>query len=344
MTLTETIDLFDFAIGDVEDDDDRFETIGIGGSRVVPTDDDRSEPTLAAPPFFIEFDEPARLDPQRPGLIWELVPAVGRAIRLRSPLVSLAFHGLVVAAIILFPLLAIEPPPPIPVQLVFEAPPPPPPPPPPPQAQPQPQPQPQPKFEVPPRGPLSSVDQGVVKPAELGRTADPVQQPSAGRQEQTPTETQTATATPPPVPMPKPAPPKHDQPAIHLPKPSGAEIPRHDETPREAPHTARYAGPAASRDEYLAYLVALTRQHIDLLPMSYIGGRRGETIVSVVVNANGVIGPLRIIRGSGYPDIDSRIEQMVAAVRRAPPLPQWYQGDAVELEFTMKFPEALEQR
>ena len=101
---------------------------------------------------------------------------------------------------------------------------------------------------------------------------------------------------------------------------------------------------AATKDEYLAYLVSLTRQHIDLLPKSMLGDRRGETIISVVIYDNGVIGPLRVARSSGYPDIDQRIEQMVAAVRRAPPLPQWYQGNGVELEFTLKFPEALELR
>jgi TonB family protein len=278
-----------------------------------------------------------RLDPQRAGLVWELVPAVGRAIRLRSPLVSLTFHALAIAAIILFPLLAIEPPPPIPLQLVFEAPPPPAPPPP------EPAPPKAPELRPPPRGPLSSVDQGQVKPLDLGRSADPVAPPALGEQQPTPTQTQTA-AVPPPVPPPKPVPPKPERPAIHLPKPSGAEAAPRDEAPQEAPHSAQYAGAAATRDEYLAYLVTLTRQHIDLLPMSFIGARRGETVVSVTVYDNGVIGPLHILRGSGYPDIDSRIEQMVAAVRRAPPLPQWYQGNAVELEFTMKFPEAVLQR
>jgi TonB-like protein len=230
----------------------------------------------------------------------------------------------------------IEPQMPIPVQLVFEQPPPPP------TAQPQQQPKP-PQMEVPPRGPLSSVDQGAIKQADLGRSDDPMSLPSAGQMQQSPSQAQTATAVVPPVPQPKPTPPREDQPAVHPPKPSGAQVAHHDDTPREAPHSARYAGSAASRDEYLAYLVTLTRQHIDLLPMSVVGDRHGETVISVVVYDDGRLGPIGVMHGSGYPDIDERIEKMVAAVGHFPPLPQWYQGHAVQLELTFKFPEALEQ-
>ena len=67
-------------------------------------------------------------------------------------------------------------------------------------------------------------------------------------------------------------------------------------------------------------------------------------MISVVVYDNGTIGPhIAVVRSSGYPDIDKRIEQMVAAVHKFPPLPQWYQGNAVQLELTLKFPEALER-
>lgn len=338
MTLTETLDWPEIAISDAASADaDDFVTPAIAVDESDTHDEDRPEPSLAATPFFIEFDEPTRLDPERSGLTWELPPMVSRAIELRSPMVALLLHLLPIIGIVVFPLLMVEPPPPIPVQLVFEEPPPPPPPP---QQQP---PKPPPKFEVPPRGPLSSVDQGVVKPPDLGRTPDPMPNPAAGPQQQNPSETQTASAAEaPPVPQPKPTPPKEHSAAFQLPKPSGAQTPHHEQTPREAQHYARYAGPAATRDEYLAYLVSLTRQHINLLPMSFVAGRSGETVISVTVYDNGQIGPLGVIRSSGYPDIDQRIEQMVAAVGKFPPLPQWYQGDAVQLELTLKFPEALE--
>jgi protein TonB len=340
VTLSETFDLLDASPDEKAlAEADRFDSIEIDAE---PIEDDRPEPILAAAaPFFVEFDELPELDPERAGLIWELPPASPRAIELRSPLTSLAFHLLPLLGLILWPLMMVEPPTPIPVQLVFEQPPPPPPPPPPPQPQPEP-PKP-PQLERPPRGPLSSVDQGVVKQMQLGRTADPVKQPSAGQTQQNPTDTQTATtASPsPPLPLPKPAPPKDEQ-ALHPPKPSGAHVDRREDTPHEAPHSARYPGYAANRDEYLAYLVTLTRQHIDLLPLSMVGDRHGETVISVVVYDNGTIGPIGVIRSSGYEDIDHRIEQMVAAVHRFPPLPQWYQGNAVQLELTLKFPEALE--
>ena len=63
VTLSETLDNFAVVIRDGV----------ISDSAAV--DDDRPEPSLAAAPFFIEFDEPARLDPERAGLIWELQPA-----------------------------------------------------------------------------------------------------------------------------------------------------------------------------------------------------------------------------------------------------------------------------
>jgi protein TonB len=349
VTLSETIetfDLLDIPRGDISPEDgDRFDAIAVTIADTIDDDEldgeAHPEPSLAATPFFIEYDEPVRLDPERAGLIWELPPAVAAwAMRWSAPLASLAFHLFPVIAVILLPLLLVEPPPPIPVQLVFEQPPPPPPPPPQ-QQQAPPKPQPPPKMET---GRLSSVDMGVVKPdLQLGRSTDPVQQPSAAPRQPDPTETETATTTPPPpVPLPKPTPPKEQKSAFLVPKPSGANVPRREEVPHEAPHSARYAGMASTRDEYLAYLVSLTRQHIGLLPMSVVGGRHGETVISVTVYDNGRIGSLGVIHSSGYPDIDQRIEQMIAAVGKFPPLPQWYQGDAVQLELTLKFPDALE--
>ena len=348
MTAIDVFDPLDIDARDFSPDEgDRFDAVKVFIADKVKADDldgdEFAEPTLAASPFIIEFDafnEPAPLDTERAGLIWELVPVRDWAIRLRAPLVSLAFHLLPLIAVILLPLLLIEPPPPIPVQLVFEQPPPPPPPPPEPQQKPQQQQQqpPPPKMEA---GRLSSVDMGSIKQnMDLGRSADPVKPPSAAERQPDPAETQTATATP-PLPMAKPTPPREKS-ALQAPKPSGANVPHHDDTPHEASHHARYEGTASTRDEYLAYLVSLTRQHIGLLPMSFIAGRRGETVVSVVVYDNGRIGALSVIRSSGYPDIDQRIEQMIAAVGKFPPLPQWYQGNAVQLELTLKFPEALE--
>ena len=73
-----------------------------------------------------------------------------------------------------------------------------------------------------------------------------------------------------------------------------------------------------------------------------VGGRRGETVVDILVLGDGTIAMLRVGRSSGYPDIDLRVEQMISAVGRFPPLPQWYQGPSMQLEFRLRFPEALE--
>jgi len=109
-----------------------------------------------------------------------------------------------------------------------------------------------------------------------------------------------------------------------------------------APHAARpeprAPGPAATRDEYLAYLVSLTRRHLDLLPTSMVAGRSGETILAVLVLGDGTIARVAVMHGSGYPEIDARVEKMVIAVGRFPPLPQWYQGPSMELSFRLRFP------
>jgi clan AA aspartic protease (TIGR02281 family) len=112
---------------------------------------------------------------------------------------------------------------------------------------------------------------------------------------------------------------------------------RSGEKPPQAARGAHYAGPATTHDEYLSYLATLTRQHTNLLT-PVIGDRRGETVISVIVYENGAIGPLSVIHGSGYPDIDRRIEDMVAAVGKFPPLPQWYAGHAMGLQLTLRFP------
>jgi periplasmic protein TonB len=336
VAISETFDLLEFTTSNTAlAERDRFDSIDIVIGDTAALDNERPEPRMAAAPLFIEFGEPARLDPDRIGLIWELPRATGRAIRLRSPLVSLAAHLLPLLLIMLWPN-SVESPETIPVQLVFEEPPPPPP-----------QPDPQPPAPQPPQpkmvpGRLASVDMGDVKQKDFSRTTSETP-PAAGEPQPQPADTQTATAAPsPPLPTPKPAPPKEKS-AFQLPKPAGAPVPHRDTTPHEASRAARVAGPVATQDEYLAYLVTLVRQHMGMLPLSMIGGRRGETMISVVVYDNGMIGPISVMRGSGSPDIDQRIAQMVAAVHKAPPLPQWYQGKAVELIFTMHWPEALEQ-
>ena len=103
-------------------------------------------------------------------------------------------------------------------------------------------------------------------------------------------------------------------------------------------------GPDPARSDYFDRLVALTRGHLDMLPRSFLAGRRGQTILSIVVLGDGTIGRISVKRSSGYPDVDARIEQIVAAVGRFPPLPASFGGQpSVELDFDLTFPNALQQ-
>src|SRR5262249_46892707 len=79
---------------------------------------------------------------------------------------------------------------------------------------------------------------------------------------------QTAAVVPPPPPM-KPEPPKPQS------KPAAQQPPRRTEEPAHSTRRASYPGPAASRDDYLAYVHSLIRQNYNMLPLAMVGGRRG---------------------------------------------------------------------
>ena len=57
-----------------------------------------------------------------------------------------------------------------------------------------------------------------------------------------------------------------------------------------------------------------------VLPPSFLAGRRGVTVLKIVVRGDGTIARTEVAHHSGYGDIDSKVEQMIAAVRRFPPL------------------------
>ena len=143
-----------------------------------------------------------------------------------------------------------------------------------------------------------------------------------------------------------PPPPEKPEPPKPQPKPTQTAqlAPRRVEEPtRTEGHRAKYPGPAATRDEYLAYVHSLIRQHYNMLPLSMVGGRRGETLVEFIVLDDGTIAMIKVRQSSGYPDIDERVEQMVLAVRRVPPLPQWFQGPSMGLILSLPFPDALRE-
>jgi protein TonB len=157
-------------------------------------------------------------------------------------------------------------------------------------------------------------------------------------------ETQIAALTPPsPPPPPKPA-PLRERAAVHVPSPLGSAwpLPLHQAAPTETPHTARFVGPPAIRDEYCAAALALTLRHIGLLPLSLVGARQGETHLSIRVLGDGTINSVKVEQSSGYPEIDQRIEQMVLAVGRFPPLPRWM-GPWMDFTFHLHFPHPLQR-
>jgi TonB family protein len=213
---------------------------------------------------------------------------------------------------------------PIAVQLVMEPPPPVPPP--------QPVP-PKPEFKPPPPGRIASEDIGDTEPKEASR--EPSDTPAAKEAPPPPEAPQQTAAIAPPPPPQKPEPPK--------PQPKQSASRRTEEPAHTATHRAKYPGPAASRDDYLAYVHSLIRQHYDMLPLSMVGSRRGETRVEFLVLGDGTIAMVRVRQSSGYPDIDARVELMIAAVRRVPPLPQWFQGPSMALILDLPFPDALRE-
>jgi periplasmic protein TonB len=266
-------------------------------------------------------------------------------VRLRGPVGSLVLHLLPLLLLINWPMSPPAETEPIPVQLVFE---------PPPKAvaaPPQPQPKPTPP---PPRGRLASEDVGEPEAKEVDKPkGDPPAAEKPAKDETPPAETeppekpqQMAAIAPPPLPQAKPDAPKPDPVPKPAPKPTPAahQVPRRVEDPGNlAPHRARFPGPAATRDEYLAYMHSLIRQHYNLLTHAALGDRRGMTVVEFVVLDDGKIALVKVRRSSGYPDIDSRVAEMIEAVGHFPPLPQWFQGLAMPFEFGFPFPEALRE-
>ena len=74
-----------------------------------------------------------------------------------------------------------------------------------------------------------------------------------------------------------------------------------------------------------------------------VGGRRGEAQIEFVVLDDGTIATIKVRQSSGWQDIDARVELMIAAVRRVPPLPQWFQGSGMALILHLPFPDALQE-
>ena len=157
-------------------------------------------------------------------------------------------------------------------------------------------------------------------------------------------ETLMASLVPPaPAPPAKPAPPK-ERAVMHVPNPMASSwpLPLRQAQPNENQRSARFRGPAAVRDENLALMKEMILKQIGLLPLSATGTRHGQTQLSLRVLGDGTINSVKVETGSGYPDIDQRIERMVLAVGRFPPLPAWM-GPYMDFVFSMQFPHPLQR-
>ncbi|MBV9018541.1 MAG: TonB C-terminal domain-containing protein [Alphaproteobacteria bacterium] len=196
--------------------------------------------------------------------------------------------------------------------------------------------------QPPPRRGSASDDMGpkLDRTAKTASSSDPEPQP----------ELKTALAAPesPPEPLPRPDAVLEPPPPPPPPKPKQPS----KSVAHQPDAVLRLAGPSgwkvlgerpATRDDYLALLKALTQRHMNLLPPSLIAGRRGDTYLTVLVLGDGTIARIAITRSSGYPDIDERVEQMVAAVGRFPPIPARFGDSSMELIMHLRFPEGTER-
>src|SRR5437660_860837 len=77
---------------------------------------------------------------------------------------------------------------------------------------------------------------------------------------------------------PRPAPHRQQPtPQMSLPLASAWPLPLRQSPPHQIQRFATLTGPAAIRDEYCVRALNLTLRHLNLLPLSYLGGRRGMT-------------------------------------------------------------------
>ena len=312
-------------------DDDRLEPIFLAGLLWFEAEEFDPAPVLGASeaPLPAEFEEFLELDPQRSAKEPEEPPPAPRQRASATSLFgSLGVHLLPLLVLIGWSSAPAELSSTIPVQFVVE------------EASAGP-------AEAPPDRPVTeTISETRSNSDNSADSAPPTPPPPPQPTPVRPPPVKTASVKPPPKPSPPPEPTPRKPVAATPPAPAPpAPAARPPATPpNPAPREARAPGPDPARGDYFDRLVALTRAHLDLLPRSFLAGRRGQTVLSIVVLADGTIGRISLKRSSGYPDVDTRIEQIVAAVGRFPPLPASFGGTpSIELDFDLTFPNAIQQ-
>lgn len=289
---------------------------------IWPAEDDRLEPIFFAGPHAAELEEFAQLDPERNAPEPEdPSPPPRRPAATLSLCGSLGLHLLPLLVLIHWSSAPAEIADAMPVQLVLE----------------EPASGPSEEEGKPPPSPPVQSETISEKPATAGAPDAPASPPSSPPKKQLAAIPPTAPSPPPPEPPPhKPA---TITVAAAAPPPPAAPNPAAAPTLPEA----QTPGLDPLQSDYFSRLAVLTRDHLDLLPLSFLGGRRGRTILSIYVLGDGTIGRIAVKESSGYPDIDTRIEQIVTAVGRFPPLPEQFRRPNLELDFNLIFPDALQQ-
>lgn len=296
--------------------DDLLQEFTVDPTPIWPAEDGRLEPIFLAPPQ-IEVEEFAQLDPARStGELGEPHPAPRWRASPISLLGSFGVHLLTLIVLITGNSAPAEVSGGIPMHLVIEE-------------------APSVPDEVPPDRSASETTDAAPRLVEGGAMNAAAPPPE-------PPPMTIAVAVPPPITVIAPVPPSKPSPPPPVPTPTvTAALEPAANQPPAAP--ASVPGVGSARGDYLDYLVTLTRGHFDILPLAFLAGRHGRTTLSVLVLDDGTIGGITVKHSSGYPDIDSKIEQMVAAVGRFPPPPDTYQRPAVALDFNLTFPDALQR-
>jgi outer membrane biosynthesis protein TonB len=289
---------------------------------IWPAEDDRLEPIFLAGLLAAELEEFAQLDPERNTPEPEdWLPKPRQRAAALSLCGSFGLHLLPLLVLIHWSSAPAEIADAMPVQLVFEEPP---------------SGSSQEEGKPPPSPPLSETQLIAEKSSGSGATYVPASPPVTP-----PRQSLAAITPPPPAPAPPPEPPPRKPAAVTL----AAAPPTPAASNSAATANLREAqipGTDPVQTDYFSRLAALTRDHLDLLPLSFLGGRRGRTILSIHVQGDGTIGQIAVKRSSGYPDIDTRIEEIVIAVGRFPPVPERFQKPDLDLDFNLVFPDALQ--
>jgi len=291
---------------------------------IWPAEDDRLEPIFLAGTLAAELEEFAQLDPERHAPEPDDPPPTPRPRAAALSLCgSLGLHLLPLLVLIHWSSAPAEIADAMPIQLVLEEPPS----------------GPSREEGKPPPSPPVPETEPIGEKSSAAGAAGALASPPAVPQQQS----LAAITPPPPTPAPPPEPPPRKPAAVTLAPAAPPTPPASDPAATPNPPQAQIPGPDPAQSDYFSRLAALTRDHLDLLPLAFLGERRGRTVLSIHVQGDGTIGRIAVKRSSGYPDIDTRIEQIVTAVGRFPPLPERFQKPNIELDFNLIFPDALQQ-